>query len=186
MTTYKIENKNLVMLIMASIMLLGTAIILIFTIGNEEKEVVAYVPDYDAQMYLSPREQEYTNGQEASLDVMIKSDGSKLDGADLLFSYNPSVVEITEITEGTVFPAYLNNKINAEEKYIQLTGLANPESPVEVDGKFCTLHFKVKKSGDPAFQIQYANGRTDESNLVSSESADDILVNVDNGNYIVN
>lgn len=184
---YKVDKKNITLLVIASVIVLSVALFVIFFVGKKEKEESnVYAPNYSAQMYLSPREKDLEVNSETTLDVMVNTQNHQIAGVDLILSYDSNVVEITEIIDGTMFPIYLNQTIDKENSLVKINGLSQVDSPITENGTFCSIKFKPLKSGDPKFAIVYQSGATNESNISDAENAVDTLTAADSGHYTVN
>lgn len=140
---------------------------------------------------LSPSTGTFKQGCNFSLDVVVDTQGIQSDGTDAIIMYDASKFSALTITDGTVYPDFPGNNIDASSGKITISGLASVSSPFTGKGILATINFKVNDTSSVgATQVTFdfdANNKakTTDSNVVQRETVVDTLNAVTNGSYIV-
>lgn len=179
-----LETSLPVLLLVSSMVLASSAWI---AINTEEKDSdLSSLPITGgetelASMYFSNTTLDITNESTTMIDIMIDTGSVQVDGADLVLKYDPNFIEISNINDGTFFPSYPLKDEDFSNNTILVTGLSDFDTPESGYGTFVSVMIKAKKTGTTQLEIVAANGIATDSNVVSTETSEDIL---STGDYI--
>jgi len=144
-----------------------------------------------ATLSLDPSTGTFNRGCSFSVNVNIDTGGSQTDGADAILIYDPSRVTANSITNGTVYPDYPGNNIDAQSGKISILSLASVTAGFSGKGVLATINFTVKDSAATGVtQVKFDfdplnKAKTTDSNVVERSTVVDILNSVVDGNYTV-
>jgi hypothetical protein len=148
-----------------------------------------------ATFSFDPETASYIQGCTYNVDVLIDTEGSTSNSADIIINFDPNEVEIIDsdllntgiqITPGNAYTSYFGNQVDILIGEIRLTGvnLAGNFNGEEIFGSFEFKSQDLITSAD--FDI-YMTGVGPEvsldSNIASSVSSNDLLSGVTNGSY---
>lgn len=126
-----------------------------------------------------------------SFDVSFKIDSPvSTDGSDLIIKYDPKVLDVIPgpsgpMKIGTYYPGSATNGIDVPG-VIAVSLIIDPGAKASVGaGTLGTVTFKAKTAGNTQISLDFVSGKTNESNITSSETGKDILDRVENLNLIV-
>lgn len=146
-----------------------------------------------ASLSLEPSSGTFNQGCNFSLKVNLDTGGAQTYGTDALLLYDASKFNATTITDGTVYPDFPGNVIDAQNGKIAVLGLASPNASFSGKGTLATLNFTVKETAPTgATQITFDfsptnKAKTDDSNVavIQGGAVVDVLNSVVNGNYTI-
>jgi hypothetical protein len=70
--------------------------------------------------------QKYRVNEQINLQVVVNVDNKVIDGAEFELKYNPQLIRIDELQQGTFFPLYPKKDIDVDRGTIKLIALQNP------------------------------------------------------------
>ncbi len=119
--------------------------------------------------------------QTFSVDVMLDTKGSAVDGVDLYFlRFDPKILEVVDsnagvsgvqIAAGTSLPLTLANSVNNSAGQIMFSQTASAGSTFSGTAKLATITFKAKAAGTSNISFDHKAGSTTDTN-VASKGAD--------------
>ncbi|MBI2334934.1 hypothetical protein HYU96_04005 [Candidatus Daviesbacteria bacterium] len=128
----------------------------------------------------SPRS-EFKKGEVVSVTVNLDTGTHETEGADLLLSFDPKVLEATAgaVLKGVIYPEYPQTRIDQKTGSIAISGISGLIGKTfQGSGVFATVNFKAKAVGQATLSIKFTPGQTNDSNVVEALSGNDILENV--------
>ncbi len=133
---------------------------------------------------LNPAGGIYTTGIGATFDVNIEVDTCSydVDAVDAVINYDPAILEVDSISEGSIFSTYPLNQ--ASGGTISLSGI-DLSTPFNGTGVLGTIHFRAIDTGSTGVDFVAAAGGTTDSNIVEHGTGTDVLGAVLNGNYSI-
>lgn len=140
---------------------------------------------------LSPSAGTFNQGCPFSISVVVDTQGIQSDGTDAIIMYDASKFSAQTITNGTIYPDFPGNNIDASSGKITISGLASVSTPFTGKGTLATINFKVLEAAtvgmtQMTFDFDANNkAKTTDSNVVQRETVADTLNSVGNGSYIV-
>ncbi len=137
------------------------------------------------QITLIAPKQTYKIGEEIPVTIRLFTGGYETDGADVILKYDPNLLEAS--SSGIItHNLYSDYPFTAADKggLIQVSGI-NTSQGFNGLGNFATITFRAKVAGKATISVEFAPGRTDESNITKSKESEDILGNVGNVNIDV-
>lgn len=133
---------------------------------------------------LSPLKRGAKVGQEFKVDIILKTN-QEINGADAILSFDPNLLEVSNIVEGQIFPLYPRKNVNLEKGRVEITAVK-----MKKDGQvftqpmvFATIIFKGKKSGTAKVDFSFSKGKTTRSTIIKAQGSENILEKVYDGEY---
>jgi hypothetical protein len=159
--------------------------------GGNARHTAAFT--VDGKFSLSPNSSTFKKGCESSINIIIDTGSNESNAANIIINYNPSEIEIidsnlskpgVQIALGSAYEAYADNVVDESTGKIRLTGLSISSS-LKGKGTFGIIHFRSKPGVEnTTLSIVFDGvGKTLDSNIAETNSSDDILAMVENGNY---
>lgn len=143
-------------------------------VNNLENATISLVPDKNT----------YKKGETVSVDVKVFTGGYTTDSTDLVIKYDPLFLEPDKnkfAETGKIYSEYPAIEVNKEQGMIGISGITTPgEESFLGTGSFAKLNFTALKEGETVLQIDFQQNKTDESNVVLTNSTTDILGSVNN------
>jgi hypothetical protein len=125
-------------------------------------------------------------GEEFMLSVGMEADGLQLDGADIHLKFNPSVIEIIDLTPGTYFEQYPRNTIDNVSGTIKISAFSSSLLPKLTQAQeLFTVKGRAKKVGSDQIMVDFSQGKTSSSNLVEHKTSKNVLEKVENAMIVV-
>lgn len=128
---------------------------------------------------------EFRVGEKIPVTVNIEST-KKTAGTDLILRYDPNLLAIVATADkipvavGTIYGDYPVNKVDEKAGLITVSGIANEPAGVIPKGTFGTIIFQAKAAGNAKIFLEFTKGKTNDTNLIESQTASDILEEVKN------
>ncbi len=145
----------------------------------------SYSTALSASLSLSPSTGSYAVGDNFDVQIMLDTAGEDVSAVDAIINYDSSVLQVTDITPGTIFSTYPEQ--SASSNTIEVSGLdGSTTSPFNgSNGVLATIGFRVLDEGDTDLTFDFTAGSTLDSNVVeaSSGQSNDILNSVSNASY---
>lgn len=126
----------------------------------------------------------YQVGDEIEMNIKISTGGYISAGSDVLLTYDPEIVELSEdrfFERGQIYQDYPGANFDPEKGSIFLSGISVSNS----DGfngtdSFGKLFLKAKKTGITSLKVEYTKDSTTDSNIIETKSIADVLGEVSN------
>ncbi len=146
-----------------------------------------------ATLSLSPSSSNYSVGQIFSVDILLDTKGTAIDGVDIVYlNYNPNYLEVVDdnasqsgiqITPGALMPMTLANTVNATNGKITFSQITAGGNTFTSSGAqvLATVHFKVLQAINTQVYFDFVVNGTADTNVASIGK--DVLTTVTNGNY---
>ncbi len=144
-----------------------------------------------ATLSLSPSTGNFNRGCTGSLVVELDAAGTQTDGSDAILKYDPSRINASSITSGTIYPDYPGNNIDSQTGKITISGLASVQQAFSGKGTLATINFSVPDNaptGATSVKFEFdpnEKAKTTDSNVVERGTIVDVLNSVVDGNYTV-
>ncbi len=135
-------------------------------------------------MSLSPALGSYRVNQTFAVNIQANSSGLLLDGADIVVLYDSSVLTVTQLDKGSIFPSTPVLANDATKGEINISSLANSQSqPVAVSGTLATIHFQVIGSGQTTVTLDFNQNSNAHSSMAQDSTSNQVLGSVFNASY---
>lgn len=126
-----------------------------------------------------------------SFDIILDTQGVKVDGVDAVLFYDPSNLQIAlaDITNGKIFPEYSGNFVDQVNGKINISAVAVQNKPYSGRGNLASLRFNVLSTATQSsalvkFDFDPLNTKkTSDSNVIANVALEDVLNNVGNGSF---
>lgn len=103
------------------------------------------------------------------------------DGTDIVISFDPKKLTAgVEVTTGTIYSDYPQKSVDNSLGRIAISGITSQVGGTKASGKFGEITFVAKEKGLTKINIEYTRGSTGDTNVIESESSEDILEKVNN------
>lgn len=181
------ENRKIILVIIVLVILIGG----IFLIRRERQLMLTanMVKNAGSLPETSPIQFELVAGQfiqpvhllkkvgdSFNLDIILTAPGRKLDGADTILKYDPSLVEVTDIKPGEFFTNYPRKTIDQVKGEVRVTGFSPKDSKANGDNFiFFTLEVKALKKGTAKFDFGFEKYKTNLSTVVENKTSRNLL-----------
>jgi len=123
-----------------------------------------------------------------AVSVMVDTGGHTVNGIDLVVSFDPKVLEITQtgLIKGKIFDEYPLLSADAKKGLISILGISSSNTGFKGNGEFAIINIKAKTAGKASLLIDFkGKGDTRDSNLVETNGSEDILERVNSLELIV-
>lgn len=119
-----------------------------------------------------------------NIDVAIDLSSSKKSNAsDLIINFDPKKLTVqnpsSPVVKGSIYGSYPINKIDIKLGKITVSGISEGVA-VMADGLFGVVSFKAKAAGLTTISVEFIPGSTTDTNVIESETGEDILEKVQN------
>ena len=124
---------------------------------------------------------DFKTGGVVTVNVRVNTGGHQTDGIDLVLNFDPKILEATpaSLIKTAIYPDYPQMRVDSKTGLIQISGISGVEGGTfKGEGILATINFKAKAKGETMLKIDYAKGKTDDSNVVESGTGLDILEDV--------
>lgn len=165
---------------------LGVAVLVVTNKPGTTQDVRTQAADTTGSLGLSPASGQYTFSatQTIPVGIIIDSAGKKLDGADIIITFDPKKVQIVGSTVAmtTVFDKVLVNTVDSSKGEIRLGALTF--NPKPVTGIVGTFSIKPVMPGTVDLNFYFlGSGATIDSNLAENGTAVDVLGKIENASF---
>ncbi len=141
----------------------------------------ALIKSASTEITLTSSKNEIKVGEEFNVDINILSSATT-DGVDLIISFDPALLSITDtvkpVTTGTIYVDYPFNAM--ENGKITVSGISSATSGIIPNGLFGSIAFQAKAVGLAKIAVDFTPNNTKDSNIIESETGQDILEKVTN------
>lgn len=143
----------------------------------------------DGAVLLTAEKSQYKVGETATVSITVGTGGWTTDGADIIVKYDPAIFDATQSTssqsfvKGKIYEEYPSINIDPQKGIIAASGISSlSKKPYGFNGVgiFGTLNLVAKAVGKSTISVEYRAGATDESNIMETSQAKDILGKVTN------
>jgi len=156
---------------------------------SEDKQKPTVSQDNLVSLSLLPQQKEIKINKPFEVRVEINTKGKSASGADVVVTYDPKILNVSEssITTGNIFPLYPLVKIKPEKGQIAITGVISQEEKPSFQGKgtFATIKFTPIKTGKTTVSFDFTKDSTTDSNIAQTKTAKDILEKVEPATYTI-
>lgn len=147
-----------------------------------------------ATLTFNPSSGVFNKGCEVSIKIDLDTQGVQTDGTDVIITFPPALLSTStsQITNGTIYPEYPGNSVDAQGGKISISGISSVSSPYSGNGTFATIKFRVADSAtaNAAINLNFDfdpnnKTKTTDTNVVERGTIADVLASVTNGSYTV-
>lgn len=144
-----------------------------------------------ATLSLSPTSGTHNKGCAFQVNILLDTGGTQTDGTDAIVFYDPTRITATKITNGSIYPDYPGNNIDAQQGRITVSGLSSISSAFTGSGTLATIDFSVTANA-PAGTTQVKfdfepsdKSKTTDSNVVERTTVADVLNQVNDATFTI-
>lgn len=138
-----------------------------------------------AEFLLSPSSDVYFLGDSPEIEVYLDTWNNPVVGADLVLNFDPSVWEVSQILEGSIFPNYPGKVIDNTSGLIRVSGTVEPpDQYFSGRGVFARIIFETKTEGETTLGFEFTpNSPTTDCNIVAADGGELLTQAPLNGQY---
>lgn len=193
------STRTKIIAILGILIVLLVAILLIWNLTRAKQDTAGSIlqkPQSTTQanntpavIILSASKSEVKVGENFSVSINISS-RQPSDGTDIILLYDPKLLSVDAGTSGkpvavgSIYPEY---PINNDDKngLIKVSGISSLSESSIASGLFGTVTFKANTAGKAVIRLDFTKGSTIDSNVIESESSNDILEAVQNVEVLI-
>lgn len=157
------------------------------------KAVTLPTPASKPSFSLNPKEGSFRVGEEFRVDIVLDTSGRKVAAGDAILHFDPQKLSVldsmatisgVQIVPGALFSHHPGNLVTDTGR-IALSGLSEIDEFYRGQGVFGTITFRAEATGSALVTFEFQPGETSDSNLADYETANDVLGQVTNGEYVL-
>ena len=151
---------------------------------------------FGATLSLSPTSGTYEVGQNVSVDILLNTENTPIDGVDIHYlNFDPTVVEVkdqdsgapgAQIAPGHLMPITLANSVDSAKGQVTFSQVTNGGAKFTNNEPqvLATVMMRILKSGPLDLNLSFTPGNTTDSN-VAALAGRDMLSSVVNSHFEV-
>ncbi len=116
--------------------------------------------------------------RERILVTINVASAKKVDGVDLIITYDPKLLTAQPTVLGTIFSDYPQNKVDATLGRVSVSGITTQQGGVIPEGQFAAVTFVAKAVGLTKVSLDFTPGKTGDTNVTETGTGADILEKV--------
>lgn len=120
-------------------------------------------------------------GETVPVKIRLWTGGRSTSGTDLVLRFNPKILEAssTAFVRGIIYPDYPLISVDSKNGVIRISGIASTANQAFSGiGEFGMINFKAKGKGVTTLAVDFKKGQTDDSNVISIKTNEDVLEKV--------
>jgi len=138
--------------------------------------------EISATLSIDPSSGSYNVGDTFSVAVKLNTGGNETDGVDIHYlHYNPSLLEVQEITPGTLYANTNTNNVDSQNGTIDFSQTSQGGSTFNGEGTVMTITFKVLSAGTATLTFDFVLSSTTDTNVASQ--GEDVLQSVSGATF---
>ena len=154
--------------------------------------VLAPIMSFAATLTLSPSSSTINIGSNFTVNVLLDTQGSAINGVDAYINYPSSLSVVdddggtsgAQITAGTLMAVLQDNIVDTVNRKINFSQVATAGTTYSGSGTLATIHFTALSVGTASVTFNFTSGATNDSNVISGTNKGvDLLTSVTNGSY---
>lgn len=145
-------------------------------------------PISGAQIFLLSSKTTYKIGDQIPVTVKISTGGHTTSGTDLILTFDPKVLEVspTAFNRGKIYNDYPLVSSDSKAGIVRISGVVSTaKGAFGGIGELGVINFKAKASGETALTVDFKRGQTNDSNVISIKTNEDILEKVSNLSILI-
>ena len=137
------------------------------------------------KFYITPNTLKVKTGEKLAFKINFSVIGKKVDGADVVLDYNPSILTVDEAVASDYFKLYPRIDTKTAGK-IRISGLAPvSDKPLDREVEFATVTFTAKASGTSNITFEFGKGKTSTTSIVETKTSRNLLGKTEMAKVIV-
>ena len=189
------KKKSLIILVIVLSILFIIA--LVYVVGVRQSLITPFAATGTPTLGLSPANGTISIGETLNVDINVDTSGNNTDGVGAISTFNSNDFDVVDadansqgvqLIKGTFYPNVISNKVENGKIIYEATSDLSSGTPVKGSGILATIKLKAKQSSSSAqVKFNFTPGSTDMNNstIVESTTAINILSSVTNGNYVL-
>jgi len=134
-------------------------------------------------LYLEPAEGSFAVNQEFEVKVILDTGDFATDATDVRLDFDPAVLEVSKVTPGQIYDDYPAKRIDSANGVVVINGITSLTKTFKGRDTFATLTVKGLKKGKAVLLLEFSPGATNDSNVVATKIAKDVLSEVEGAGF---
>lgn len=146
-----------------------------------QSQVQKISPVSGAQIFLVSPKTVYKKGDQIPVTVKISTGGHTTSGTDLVVSFDPKILEATSssFVRGKMYSDYPLVRVDSKTGMIRISGVASTaKGAFGGIGELGVINLRAKSAGQATLTVDFKKGQTDDSNVISIKTNEDVLEKV--------
>ena len=192
----RVSNKAIILLAVVGLLIVIELVWGISYLRKVPQPTAPAAAEEGARLMLSPAQKVVKVGEELEVELILDTRGVETSGADVIISYDPTLVEILDgdenpangiqVRPGLLYQKYPVNEVDIAGGKIGFSGIATPPKTFAGKGTLAYIKLRTLGAGTAALTIEFTKGATIDSNVVQAESlGKDILDKVIDARYSI-
>lgn len=142
---------------------------------------ISLQPITGASIFLSADKPNIKLGETVPVKVRIWTGGRVTSGTDLVLRFDPKILEAssTAFVRGKIYTDYPLISVDSKNGVIRVSGIASTaKQTFSGVGEFGMINFKARAAGQTTLAVDFKKGQTDDSNVISIKTNEDVLEKV--------
>lgn len=182
--TGKFFTPKIIFVILAAVVLVEVVFAIRTLSAPTPKAVVKSKVPLKSQVSLVSVKKEYIVKDVVPVSVMVETGNHKTIGTDVIFHYDPKILEATSsavIVKGKIYQDYPAAGIDSQTGTVTISGINSSSQPnFQGSGLLATINFRAKAAGQTTVTLDFTPDSTTDTNMVDSTSGEDVLESVEN------
>lgn len=167
-----------------AVIILAEVVLALRYLGQRNSSSTTFQEISGGKIILVTTKKDIKVGDIVSVDVRVSTGGHSTEGTDLVLKFDPKAVEILsgKIVPGKIYGEYPMKSVDPKLGQIRISGIAGLVNKTSFNGigVFATLNFKAVKPGKTTLSVDFTPKKTSDSNIIDSQTTQDILEGVTN------
>lgn len=142
------------------------------------KKIPPLAPVAGARLSMISFKTSYTTGDTVPVAVRLTTGGYTSSGTDLILNYDPKILDAlpSSFIKGSIYSDYPYINVDPKSGVISVSGIVSPsQKGFKGSGIFGTINFKAKALGEVVLTIDFKKGATNKTNVIDSNSNQNVL-----------
>jgi hypothetical protein len=140
-----------------------------------------------ARLSIQPPTGIFQFGQQFQAQVLLDTEGASTAGTDVYLNYDPAILKVETIRDGTIYDTYLGKNIDNTNGTLSVSGITSldNEQGFTGNGTFATILFEGVALGTSEVTFDFSPGDKNDSNVASLQSSEDDLTSASGATYTI-
>lgn len=136
-----------------------------------------------AKILLNSPKTNFKSGDSIPVTIQVSTGGYATIGTDFILRFDPKILEASAgaFTGGKIYEDYPLTSVDGKNGVIRISGVSSiGKKGFNGIGELGVINFKAKNKGTTTLMIDFRNGKTNDSNVMSFSTNKDLLNEVNN------
>lgn len=140
-----------------------------------------------ASISLASNKTNYSVGDSVPIIIKVDTGGHKTAGSDVILHFDPKALEASgaaSFVKGVIYKDYPHLEVSSKGR-VAVSGIGPADANFSGAGVLSTVNLKAKAKGVTKVTVEFTPPSSTDSNILDSESSQDILEKVEDLNLII-